>query len=304
MVIPESLHASPFNLHNSDAYLRWRDKKLEQAPTKLEQLIVEIDDPRTLTNGEYLQMRDIINRCNMVIYAGKTKTTADKAIPMLLGRAFGLNRLNHNWLADDDGITSLTVNDEGDHPSYIPYTNRPIHWHTDGYYNPMNKQIHGLLLHCVHSAATGGENALMDHDMAYIRLRDNNPEYIAALMQSDAMTIPPGTDMYGSTRSAATGPVFSIDSATGALHMRYTARKRNIRWKDNPLTLEAVTALEQMLSDDSPHIYRGRLEPGMGLVSIMFYMTVPALKTEQISRSGLSTGHASLIALPEHGIYR
>lgn len=267
MPMPKPLHSTPFGLDNSDAYLRWRDKKLEQAPTEIEQLIVEIGDPRTLTNGEYLKMRDIINRCNMVIYAGKTGTTADKGIPMQLGRAFGLNRLNHNWLADDDGITSLTVNDEGDHPTYIPYTNRAIHWHTDGYYNPMNKQIHGLLLHCVHSAENGGENAMMDHEMAYIHLREQNPDYIVALMQPDAMTIPPGTDMHGNARPAATGPVFSIDTATGALHMRYTARKRNIQWKDDPLTLEAVTVLEQLLSGDTPYIYRGRLEPGMGLVS-------------------------------------
>lgn len=267
MATPEPLHTSPFNLDNSSTYFRWRDKKLHQAPTTIEQLIVEIDDPRTLTNGEYLKMRDIINRCNMVIYAGNTGTTADKTIPMQLGRVFGLNRLNHNWLADDDGITSLTVNDEGDHPGYIPYTNRPIHWHTDGYYNPMNKQVQGLLLHCVHSAAIGGENALMDHEIAYIQLREQNPEYIAALMQPDAMTIPPGTDMHGNARPAAVGPVFSIQTATGALHMRYTARMRNILWKDDPLTREAVSALEQLLASDTPYIYRGRLEPGMGLVS-------------------------------------
>lgn len=267
MAMPGTLNFSPFNLDNDDAYLRWRDKKLKQAPTAIDQLIVEISDPRTLTNGEYLKMRDIINRSNMVIYAGNTGTTADKELPMKLGRVFGLNRLNHNWLADDDGITSLTVNDEGDHPTYIPYTNRAIHWHTDGYYNPLNKQVHGLLLHCVHSAAVGGKNALMDHEIAYIQLRDRKPEYIDALMQPDAMTIPPGTDMHGNARPAAMGPVFSIQTATGALHMRYTARKRNILWKDDPLTLEAVTALEQLLASDTPYIYRGLLKPGMGLVS-------------------------------------
>ncbi|MCP4410272.1 MAG: taurine catabolism dioxygenase TauD, partial [Gammaproteobacteria bacterium] len=39
---------SPFDLGNDSAYSRWRDQKLEQAPTKLEELVVEIDDPRTL----------------------------------------------------------------------------------------------------------------------------------------------------------------------------------------------------------------------------------------------------------------
>lgn len=48
--------------------------------------------------------------------------------------------------------------------------------------------------------------------------------------------------------------------------MRYTARTRSIEWKQDELTLAAVALLEKLLSSDSPHIYRGRLEPGMGLL--------------------------------------
>ena len=44
------------------------------------------------------------------------------------------------------------------------------------------------------SAATGGENALLDHEIAYLLLRDADPRYVAALMQPDAMTIPARTD--------------------------------------------------------------------------------------------------------------
>ena len=48
-------------------------------------------------------------------------------------------------------------------------------------YNTATKQIHALNLHVVQQAATGGENALMDHEIAYILLRDKNPDYIRAL---------------------------------------------------------------------------------------------------------------------------
>lgn len=256
---------SPYSLDNEDAYLRWRDAKLKEYPESINEIIVEVNDPRQLSEAEYQALLGSIRKTNMVLYVSATGDDPDKSIPRLLGERFGLRRLNHNWLADDDGLTSLTVNPEGEHPRYIPYTNRPIKWHTDGYYNPEDQQIHGLMLHCVHPAAEGGENALLDNDIAYIHLRDENPDYIRALMQSDVMTIPPGTDMNGKPRGASVGPVFAV-RPDGELHMRYTARKRNIEWKHDPLTVEAVTALEHLLDSDLKAIYRGRLESGMGLI--------------------------------------
>ena len=59
---------------------------------------------------------------------------------------------------------------------------------------------------------------------------------------------------------------FQIDPASGALHMRYTARTRSIVWKQDATTLAAVAALEKLLASDLPHIHRLRLEPGMGLL--------------------------------------
>lgn len=257
---------SPFFLEHHDVYCRWRDRKLHDYPHRLGQLVVAVNDPRSLTGAEYRALLASMQKTNMVIYAGNTGDNPDKDIPRLLGERFGLKQLNHNWLADNDGLTSLTVNPEGEHPAYIPYTNRPIKWHTDGYYNSPETQIHGLMLHCVHPAAGGGENALLDHEIAYIRLREANPDYIRALMLSDAMTIPPGTDMHGKPRPAAVGPVFAV-TPDGELHMRYTARKRNIEWKDDPMVREAVSHLEQLLDSDMPEIIRGRLESGMGLIS-------------------------------------
>lgn len=256
---------SPFSPGNTTAYREWREWKLNRAAEGIEELIVEVNDPRQLNDSEYAALLRSVRRNNMVIYAGNTGSDPDKSILRTVAERFGLRQLNHNWLADDDGLTSLTVNDDGEHPHYIPYTNRPINWHTDGYYNPNEAQVHGLMLHCVHRAARGGENALMDHEIAYILLRDENPDYIEALMQPDAMTIPPGTDMHGNLREAAVGPVFSINPQSGDLHMRYTARRRNIEW--STASREAVAFLEQLLNSDSRYIYRGTLEPGMGLIS-------------------------------------
>lgn len=161
----------------------------------------------------------------------------------------------------------MTVNPEGAHPEFIPYTNRPIHWHTDGYYNPPDRQVRGLMLHCAQPAAQGGENALADHEMVYIYLRDRDPAFIRALMAPDAMTIPARSEDGVVVRPAQSGPVFSIDTRSGDLHMRYTARTRNVLWKDDPVLHAALDYLARLLAGELPCLFHARLEAGMGLIS-------------------------------------
>lgn len=259
--------STPFSLDNDDLYQRWRDQKLQGYPAGLGDLLVEINDPRTLTDSEHAALLQRCRKANMALYASKTGSDPDPEIPLSMGRRFGLQGLNKNWLADETGLTSLTVRDEGIRQHYIPYTNRAINWHTDGYYNTANKQIHALNLHVVQQAASGGENALMDHEIAYILLRDKNPDYIRALMAPRAMTIPARIDEGGTVaRPEEPGPVFVI-MPSGDLHMRYTIRVNNVMWADDALSREALAYLQQILNSDSPYIYRGRLEAGMGLVS-------------------------------------
>ncbi len=258
--------ASPFSLANDAAYQRWRERKLNDYPTAIGGIVVEIDDPRRLKESEFRALVAACRKTNMAVYAGKTGNDSDKAIPRLLGARFGLTRLDCNLLADGDGLTSLTVQADEAHQHYIPYTNRPIKWHTDGYYNSAERQIWGLQLHCVQSAADGGENALLDHEIAYLLMRDENPEFIRAFMQPDAMTIPARLEEGGVARPDESGPVFSLHPQSGDLHMRYTARTRSIVWKQDALTLAAVAFLEKLLGSDLPWIYRAKLDPGMGLI--------------------------------------
>ena len=258
--------SSPFDPNNEIHYQQWRDRKLDDQPRELGDLLVEVKDPRNLSKSEFDALRQRIRKTNMALYAGETGTDPDPEIPLSISYRFGVRRLDNNWLGDRSGLTSLTVADQGIRQQFIPYTNRAIKWHTDGYYNTADKQIHALNLHCVQSAASGGENALMDHEIAYILLREKNPDYIRALMSPDAMTIPARIDGGDVARREEPGPVFSI-SSTGDLHMRYTMRTRNVIWKDDPLTREALNYLEGILNSDSPYIYRGRLESGMGLIS-------------------------------------
>ena len=264
-----AINHSPFSLlpEAEPAYQQWRSWKLSTYPKVANELLVSIKNPFDLTNKERSNLSKCFIRANMAIYTINIGSDfRDKKIVQKIGQDFGLNRLDDNLGADSDNITSLQVIEGGRKQGYIPYSNLKLSWHTDGYYNLPEEQIRGIILHCANTAAEGGENALLDHEMMYIHLRDQDPAYISALMETDVLTIPPNIENGVEIRGSQTGPVFSIDEKTGALHMRYSARKRNIIWTGDEITTKAVNAIDDFLASDSPWILRHRLEPGQGLI--------------------------------------
>lgn len=258
---------SPFDLADTTAYCAWRDARLAAYPRSVDALMVPVSDPHHLSADEIGALAARCSRANMAIYHVSRLPAADKSISRGIGQQLGLVRLEGNYLADEDGLSSITPADDADRlrGEFIPYTHKPINWHTDGYYNPPERRILGMLLHCAQDAETGGENRLLDHEIAYIQLRDANPEHVDALMQPDAMTIPARTDENGVARPAQGGPVFAIDAAGGFLTMRYTARTRSIGWRDDARTRAALRTLTEVLAD-SEYRLTARLRPGMGLV--------------------------------------
>ncbi len=258
--------ASPFDLKAQAAYVAWREHKLANHPASSAELMVEIADGRAPSEAEVAAIGRALSRANVAFYRLKSPRPGDKAMLRALGRRLGLERLDNNLCADGDGISSLSVVEKRAPGEYIPYTNRPLNWHTDGYYNAPDEQIRGVILHCVRPAAEGGGNAFMDHEIAYILLRDANPDYIRALMAPDAMSIPPNVQDGVEIRARRTGPVFSVD-AGGRLHMRYSARARNIEWKADSTTQAAAEYLLSLFQQDSPYIFRHRLEAGEGVIS-------------------------------------
>ena len=261
----QNRYESPFDPDNASAFGQWKREKLKNYPLNINELIVEIGDPKVLSSAAHEKLLSLCRKTNMAIWAGLSGEDADKEIIRRLGIAFGLRHLDHNLCADEDAITSLTVRSDALRQGYIPYSNRPIAWHTDGYYNPLDRQIHALLLHCVQPAEVGGENDLLDHEIVYIMLRDENPDYIRALMHPNAMTIPANEVEGEVLRPARSGPVFAV-YPDGHLHMRYTDRSRSIEWRDDPVLLEAVIRLKQILKTPSPWHFKGKLEAGQGLL--------------------------------------
>jgi len=256
---------NPFDLDDNSVYAAWREEKLADYPRSAGALIVEVSDPRVLTPTEHAEIHRRVRQTNMAIYAGGTGADTSKDIVWELGQQFGLRALDHNLCADGDAITSLKVASDVLHEGYIPYSDKPIAWHTDGYYNAPGQQIRGLILHCVEPAERGGANRLCDPELVYIALRDENPEHILALMQPDAMTIPPNVVDGQELRPVRSGPIFSVHR-DGRLHMRYTARKRNVIWKKDEAVQQAAEALTRVLEQGREFHFEARLEPGQGLI--------------------------------------
>ena len=286
----EARARSPFLLENGAAYARWREAKLAAFPAHIGELRVSVADLARPTAVELERIGNMVERANMAIYVSRPFTNDDdgqhlrRALKAFLAR-FGLVSVERHRSAERDGFVAIEVSDAREKRGFIPYTARPLNWHTDGYYNPPDASIRAMLLHCVRSAPAGGENALLDPEIAYMRLRDANPNWVAALMSPNAMSIPESLEEDGSVRPVSVGPVFSVDDRDGSLCMRYTARGRNIVWRDDEETRAAVAFLDRLLKEGAePLLLKAHLAPGEGLLCNNVVHTRTAFDDEGASR--------------------
>lgn len=252
--------------YSNENYLCWRRWKLANGGTSIENLFVEISDPWSLRSDERAFIQSAMLRSNLVVYRIDPELGEDKNAIRALGAQLGLSAMDGNLCADGDGITSLQVREEGAQGGYIPFSNKSLNWHTDGYYNDDQHQVRAILMHCVRPAAQGGVNQYLDPELLYILLRDQNPDWIRALMAPDAMTIPANTEGGVEIRGEVSGPVFSVDDQ-GNLHMRYTARTRSIQWKEDPVLTQALQFIGDLFRSDSEYLLTHTLSPGEGIIS-------------------------------------
>ncbi len=253
-------------LENNRSYEIWREKKLSAYPASAADLLVHVSRLSSATEKECQNILDICKTYNMAVYQTDEKMV-DTAVFRTFAENFGLFRIDYHMCAEVDGVSELTISDNVIKEEFIPYSDRPIGWHTDGYYKPKDKQIKGLMLHCVQPAMEGGVNTLMDHEIAYILLRDKNPAFISALMAPDCMTIPAYSMKGVEYRQESVGPVFAVEPVSGRLHMRFTMRKHNIIWKDDPMVSAAIAYLTEIFSADDSPVFTHKLEAGQGVVT-------------------------------------
>jgi alpha-ketoglutarate-dependent taurine dioxygenase len=256
---------SPYLLANEDAYRAWRSSKLENRSRTLPTQVFELNADGLLAQSQMADVRQQVDAYNFVIFEAPD-TDFGKHEFIALNHQFGLHDLDINLGADADKVTALRVVSESDQRSqYIPYTNRAMNWHTDGYYNPHARRINAFSLYCVNQSARGGGNFLFDHEMMYLLIRDQSPELLEALMHDDLMCIPANVQDNQVIRAEESGPVFSLQPISCELNMRFTSRPHNIVWKRDKCSQQALNLVREILIQGQAMI-EIRLQPGQGIV--------------------------------------
>ena len=253
-----------FALGDDAAYSGWRAGRLNHYPVSWDESIVTLGDIACPTDAEVSQIVNQCARTNFALYQSDMPI-----LPASLSafcNRLGLRTAESHRSASAGGVVAIERSTTGTKRGYIPYSDKPLSWHTDGYYNTPQEPVNAMVLHCVRAAEQGGENHLFDPAIAYIRLRDENPDFIKAFMHPEAMTVPANDDPKTGHRPASVGPVFRIDPASGQLAMRYSARARNIVWRDDETTREACDFLTHVLKSD-PFVVKVRLQSGQGVIS-------------------------------------
>ena len=259
---------SPFSFTQSDSYIAWRDMRLQDAKAVLNSAFIQINDPDKLRESERAAIISSCKSTNIALYtlSNMQDKAALRASLGAMAHSLGMGLAEGHRSADNQGVVALSVSDKANQRGFIPYSRKAMNWHTDGYYNPPEAAINGFILHCVQDAVSGGHNQILDPAIAYIRLRDENPAYVAALMHPEAMTIPANTEADGAIRPTSIGPVFKVDRQ-GKLIMRYTARTRSITWREDPDTQAGVKFLRDLLMAGDPLMREIKLNPGQGIIN-------------------------------------
>ena len=210
-----------WDLDRPDAYRAWRERTLAQ---RFELAPVALADPARLSPAERAVLLARLQATGAVRY--RSTRELEPAGVLALGRQLGLARLDRHPAAGGDGVARLSAR-AGAAARYIPYTPARLGWHTDGYYRDDARRVRAFILHCARPAAAGGGNRLLDPRRLYIALRDEEPALVRALAHPRAFEIP--ADAGGERRAACAGPVFAPDGER--LYVRYTERRRHIRWR-------------------------------------------------------------------------
>ena len=255
----------PFPGGDESGYRHWRAGKLTAFTDRLECAAdsVDIADPRALSGAEFVALTERCRRCNLAFY--RARACEKRETLRQLCAQLGLHTPAINPCADRDGISRIEAVPE---TRYIPYTQHPLRWHTDGYYNPPADTVGAFAMHCVRPAVQGGENQYFDPEILYILLRDENPDYVAALMHPQTLTIPedPETARAGDSPKARSAPVLAQHPQNASLVMRYTMRRRHIVWRNDKVTTAARAFIDKVLQTPGRYHISRRLDAGEGVV--------------------------------------
>lgn len=250
---------------STDDYQFWRDEKLANAQTDIENCLIEVSNPAQLSTAEKAQIAYLCRVNNFALFHTPTQPNYESSM-VSFNKQFGLKAFDQHLYVQNQGLAHITQSDQADQAEFIPYTSRAIGWHTDGYYNTPEDRIRAFSLFCVNPAQTGGENQWIDQQMAYLLLREQNPDVTKALTHAQAMSIPKHVVNGQTRRKTSIGPIFFTDEMTGQLYMRYTQRKKNIDFYDSDEIRQAVEILDLFLASSTPYHFTHTMSANQGIL--------------------------------------
>lgn len=253
-----------FELDDDIAYQRWRSEKLHNYPSSVTKNLVTIANPSELLANEKVAIKDRLDAANWVVYE-LSDTQLNKNTLHQFAQQFALYQFDNHTCADEGVSEISTASPDAEKGGFIPYTKRPLKWHTDGYYRPDKQWVSSIILHCNRPGTRGGVNQIVDPELLYIHLRDINPDYIRALTADDCFQIPAYEKEGKALRDISHGPVFWFNEYK-QLQMRYTQRAKHIEWSQDDLLQEAMTVISTWLNE-SKNIHSIKLSAGQGILS-------------------------------------
>ena len=258
----------------SSEFLKWAAQKENNIPKNINEISVEIKDINRTTKNEISKIRSTLDRFNTCLYRSNVDLESNSCL-LDFAKAVGMKTFDCNNIEANEISTISSIKNQK--IQYIPYTNKALNWHTDGYYD--KKPLFSWLLHCINPADDGGENYLLDHELAmreYVLSYDD----IEVLMNKRAITIP---ESQGSNRSEISTYIFSFDNDYEKLHMRFSMRKENIKMSDNTLT--AMSKLTNVIENNcSKYSITYKLSKNEGILSNNILHGRNSFKDDKVQR--------------------
>ncbi len=258
----------------SSEFLKWAAQKENNIPKNINEISVEIKDINRATKNEISKIRSTLDKFNSCLYRSNRDLESNSCL-LDFAKAVGMKTFDCNNIEANEISTISSIKNEK--IQYIPYTNKALNWHTDGYYD--KKPLFSWLLHCINPADDGGENYLLDHELAmreYVLSYDD----IEVLMNKRAITIP---ESQGSNRSELSTYIFSFDNDYEKLHMRFSMRKENIKMSDNTFT--AMSKLTDVIENNcSKYSINYKLSKNEGILSNNILHGRNSFKDDKVQR--------------------
>ena len=258
----------------SAEFLRWAEEKEKNIPQNSDGILVNIHDINNVKTSEIAKIKETIYKHNSCIYSSKialkSNTNLLKFVELVGMKTYDCNNIESNEISTITPLQNSKIN-------YIPYTDKSLNWHTDGYYD--KKSIFSWLLHCVNPATQGGENYLLDHELVLREYLLRNDD-INNLMAEDALTIPASKD---TSRPEISTYIFSFKNKYRRLHMRFSMRKDNIGTsaKASP----AVIKLKEIIENDcAKYSLTYKLQKNEGIITNNILHGRKAFKDDKVKR--------------------